>query len=465
MTDVTFTPPTPTLLKGVRGAKPTVIGSLRLLRQLSRNPLAIWSDYHFEDPIIEQTWIGGHSIILNDPDAIRHCFIENADNYRHEDVRQRVLKPFLREGLLTAEGRHWRRSRRIMSPVFTPRHVNSFANTMLDVSDRFAEGMRSRIHRPVDISSEMVHMTYDILIETLFSGQSVVDGEELTDSIAHVLETSGRVHPFDVLGAPDWMPRPGRLSARRPINDLRSMIDQLIEARSRQIEADETVPDDFLTLLIKARSDDGSGAKLTQQDVNDNIVTFIGAGHETTARSLGWALYLLAEAPHYMKQLQAELDAAPLDETPPAEWLELLPFTRAVFEEAMRLYPPATNLLRQAKSPDTVGGRTVHKDTIIMVSLWLLHRHRLHWDRPDAFDPSRFLPENRERIDRLVYLPFGIGQRVCIGAKFAMQEGVIALASLLRRYSFQYIDDQPPSPVQKVTLQPETGMLMRVTPR
>lgn len=199
-------------------------------------------------------------------------------------------------------------------------------------------------------------------------------------------------------------------------------------------------------------------------------MTFIGAGHETTARALGWTLYCLANAPQERVEVEEEIDRVLPANPPPVEWLELMPKTRAAFEEAMRLYPPAPSINRAAIEDDSFtfpDGTVVEieKDRTVLVMPWTLHRHRALWDRPDAFMPRRFWPENRGAIDRFQYLPFGAGPRICIGASFALQEAVIALGTLMRRFRFDVTEHTKPWPVQKLTVQPQGGLPMAVTRR
>ncbi len=187
-------------------------------------------------------------------------------------------------------------------------------------------------------------------------------------------------------------------------------------------------------MLLRAEGPNG----LTAEEIEDNIITFIGAGHETTARSLGWTLYCLANAPGERALVEEELEKvlgvnAP---PPPVKWLELLPRTRAVFEEAMRLYPPAPSINRAAVEDDQWGDLKIEKDVTVLIMPWTVHRHADLWDEPSAFIPSRFWPENRKHMHKYQYLPFGAGPRICIGATFALQEAVIALGVLLRRYRF-----------------------------
>jgi cytochrome P450 len=212
---------------------------------------------------------------------------------------------------------------------------------------------------------------------------------------------------------------------------------------------------------LRAEGPDG----LTRAEIEDNIITFIGAGHETTARALGWMLYCLAESPWEREPIEKEVDAVMASGTGPAEWIEKMPLTRAAFEEALRLYPPAPSINREAVEDDTYQDLVIPKGTQVLVMPWTIHRHRALWSDPEAFIPARFAPGAREKIDRFQYLPFGAGPRVCIGASFAMQEAMIALVVLMSRYRFDTVAETKPWPVQKLTTQPQGGLPMRVTRR
>jgi cytochrome P450 len=209
--------------------------------------------------------------------------------------------------------------------------------------------------------------------------------------------------------------------------------------------------------------DSEDGRAIADADVRANIVTFINAGHETTANALTWSLYLLSQSPEWRERAEADADQAfDVDGTVASERCEIL---RAVFEEALRLYPPAAMLARQSIADDQLGGITIPAGTVVTVSPYVLHRRRGLWDNPDAFDPSRFLGEKRDRIDRFAYIPFGAGPRVCIGMAFAIQEGIILLAHLLRAFRFDLVKGHVVMPLQRVTLRPREGMKMHVKRR
>ena len=434
-----------------------------MMRIVYRNPLELWGEPSYNEPWVLVTGgIGGRLLIANDPGLIRHVLVDNAKNYKMARVRQKILRPILRDGLLTAEGEVWRRSRKAMAPVFTPRHIAGFARPMLEQAKAFADRYEQAIGGTVDVSRDMTMLTFDILAETLFSGEVAGDPGSFAHQVDRLFETMGRVDPLDLLGAPDWLPRITRILGRNSLAFFRDIVARTMEMRKEKLAASgPEAPEDFLTLLLRAEGPEG----LTRQEIEDNIITFIGAGHETTARALGWTIYCLANLPAERSRIEAEIDAVLAAEPDPVKWLDAMPLTRAAFEEAMRLYPPAPSINREAIDNDMYADLKIARGTQVLVMPWTVHRHRKLWDDPDAYRPARFHPGNREKIGRFQYLPFGAGPRVCIGATFAMQEAVIALAVLLSRYRFDLLPETKPWPVQKLTTQAHGGLPMRVSRR
>lgn len=435
------------------------LGFFGFLKTASRNPIEIWGTRAFKEPYIEGKWLGVPNIVVNDPKAVRHLLVENAKNYVMQPLRQRLLRPLLRDGLLTAEGELWRRTRKAIAPVFTPRHIAGFTEPMASRSQNACDRLAGMSGQTVDISLETTLLTFDILQATLFSDDIASEPNEFARSTSNFLGSMGRVDPLDLLGAPEFLPRILRLRGRKSMLYFRQLIGDTIEKRKDQLACDpQSAPADLLTLLLKA---DG----LSRDEIEDNIITFIGAGHETTARSLAWTLYLLSQAPDERAKVENEIDSVVPTLDHPSQYLDALPHTRAAFEESMRLYPPAPSLNRTALQADSVGDLKIPAGSTVLVMPWLIHRHELLWDRPDHFIPDRFMPENREAIDRYQYLPFGVGPRICIGASFALQEAVIALAILMRSLRFDYDGSEQPTVVQRITVQPGDGLPMRITTR
>lgn len=442
---------------------------LEIIRTVFNNPLELWGEPSYTLPWIETKFLKERTIIVNDPGLIRHVLVDNAANYEMSEIRQLILRPILRDGLLTAEGLVWKRSRKAMAPVFTPRHARSFADQMLRKSEDYVSkysgvGEEGEVF---DISVDMTEITFNILSETLFSGEIVTESNDFSEDVDSLLHRMGRVDPMDLLRAPPWVPRFTRIGGKRVLGKFREIVAKTMDLRQKKMrENPDHVPQDFLTLLLELAGPDG----LTMNEIEDNILTFIGAGHETTARALAWTLYCVANSPQIRERMETEIDEVLASGAEPVEWMDRMPMVRAAFEEALRLYPPAPSLNRAAIADDewtSPDGKTVRirAGVTVLIMPWTLHRHQLYWDNPRAFMPERFLPENRGKIGRFQYLPFGAGPRVCIGATFAMQEAVIALAVLMSRYRFDMTPDTKPWPVQKLTTQPRDGLPMRVTRR
>ncbi|WP_395516176.1 cytochrome P450 [Pseudorhizobium flavum] len=442
---------------------------LEIIRTVFNNPLELWGEPSYTLPWIETKFLKERTIIVNDPGLIRHVLVDNAANYEMSEIRQLILRPILRDGLLTAEGPVWKRSRKAMAPVFTPRHARSFADQMLRKSEDYVSkysgvGEEGEVF---DISVDMTEITFNILSETLFSGEIVTESNDFSEDVDSLLHRMGRVDPMDLLRAPPWVPRLTRIGGKRVLGKFREIVAKTMALRQKKMrENPDHVPQDFLTLLLELAGPDG----LTMNEIEDNILTFIGAGHETTARALAWTLYCVANSPQIRERMETEIDEVLASGAEPVEWMDRMPMVRAAFEEALRLYPPAPSLNRAAIADDewtSPDGKTVRirAGVTVLIMPWTLHRHQLYWDNPRAFMPERFLPENRGKIGRFQYLPFGAGPRVCIGATFAMQEAVIALAVLMSRYRFDMTPDTKPWPVQKLTTQPRDGLPMRVTRR
>lgn len=457
-----FVPPAP-----VPRSKPPT--RLEIVRTIFRNPLELWGEPSYTLPWIYTRFFGERTLIVNDPGLIKHVLVDNAANYRMSDIRQLVLRPILRDGLLTAEGQVWKRSRKAVAPVFTPRHAKGFAGQMLRQSEGYVRKYEDAGEEGAvfDIAIDMTELTFAILSDTLFSGEIVSESGHFADDVNQLLHRMGRVDPMDLLKAPGWVPRITRIGGRKVLDKFRGIVRDTMDMRFAKMQADRaSAPEDFLTLLLEQAGPEG----LTKEEIEDNILTFIGAGHETTARALAWTLYCVANSPHIREAMEREIDAVLATGAEPVEWLELMPVTRAAFEEALRLYPPAPSINRAAIADDSwtnaKGERVpILAGVTVLIMPWTLHRHELYWEKPRAYMPERFLPENRGRIGRFQFLPFGAGPRVCIGATFALQEAVIALAVLMHRFRFDLTKETNPWPVQKLTTQPQNGLPMRVTHR
>ncbi|HVP97688.1 MAG TPA: cytochrome P450 [Roseiarcus sp.] len=451
-----FVPPFPPRLEKPRSALSTIL-------TLRRNPLEIWGKADFERPFSIGRSILGLRAAAHDPAAVRRVLLDNAANYRKDALQLKILSPGLGNGLLTADGEAWRLQRRALAPLFAPRQVADFAPAMQRVAEAAVRRIgRRRDGAVVDVAEVMARLTLEVLEQTLFSQGLGREPSAFQRAVTSYFDSIGRLDPLDLLGAPSFLPRLGRLRGRPALKFFDEAVDAIIAARKALCAKGATPPRDLLTLLLTAKDPD-TGAPLRDADVRANIVTFIGAGHETTANGLTWTLFLLSQSPAWRERAEHEADEVYQPSVPASQ--EGCHILRAVVEEALRLYPPAAMLSREAIADDEILGVRVPAGTVVVISPYVLHRRRGLWDDPDAFDPSRFLGERRDRIDRFAYIPFGAGPRVCIGMSFAMQEAVIVLANFLRAFRFELVAGQTVAPRQRVTLRPQNGLKMHVRRR
>jgi cytochrome P450 len=453
-----FRPPVPT----PRQTPPDLFDFLKAVRT---NPLTTWTAEHFKAPILAGEGVLGRVTVVHEPAAIRHILVDNAGSYRKDDLQRRVLAPGLGNGLLTAEGDEWKLQRRTLAPLFSPRTVTGFIPAMVAASERLMRRWQRRPQaRVLDVAVEMTRVTLDVLERTIFTAGLARDPDALGRAITRYFEALGPIDPLDVFGLPDWIPRVGRIRARPAIRFFEEVVGELIEGRKALIARGGPAPRDILTLLLEA-ADPETGRGLSDLAVRANLVTFIGAGHETTANALSWSIYLLSQAPDARERIEAEVDTVLGGRRFEPADLDRLVFTRAVIDEAVRLFPPVPLISRAALSDDRIGNLKIPRGSIVTIAPYVLHRHRTLWQEPDAFMPERFLPGCREKIDRFAYLPFGAGPRVCIGASFSLQEAVIVLAHVVRSVRLDLVAGHQVSPLHRVTLRPKGGLPMRLAKR
>lgn len=434
----------------------TTFGRMRAMRD---NALSTWGQRAYEEDIIQGRFLLNSSFTINAPDAIRHVLVDNYENYRRTPPTIRLLRPVLGEGLLIAEGRAWKHQRSTLAPAFTPRAVATLVPHMIAVTDETIATLSAASAQPVDLRQVMQRMTLEIAGRTMFSFEMGRHGPALRDFVEEYGMRLARPHLLDMLLPLSW-PSPMDFARARFRKRWTLFIGQLMAERRAAGKNDGAPPRDLFDLMGAAR-DPESGEGFSDELLGDEVATMILAGHETTAITLFWALYLLALDPATQQELAAETVAATV-----SGGLDVgrLKFTRAVVDETMRLYPPAYLIAREAAAPDTIAGLPVRKRDVILIAPWLLHRHEKLWRHPNAFIPSRFLP-GAPPPDRFAYLPFGVGARVCIGAHFALVEATLALAKLIGTFRVELLDQEPVLPIGVVTTQPDHSPMFRITRR
>jgi len=425
-----------------------VMGSLRAART---NVLSIIPDIATRQPMVSGR-TGKRWHMVTDPGAIRRMLLENLDNYPKSLVTKNLLRPAIGESLFIAEGAHWRWQRRTAAPVFSHRNVMNLAPVMTAAARRSAARIAEAGPRAVDVAADMVRTTFDVIADVTFSGNGMFDADSVHRGIDAYIAEAGRISLFDILGLPDWVPRPGRLMAGGAVGEMKRVADAAVEAR--RARGPDGVPD-LLDLLLEGE-DPETKRRMNTAELRDNLLTFIVAGHETTALTLGWSLYLCAFDQKVQDRARAEARAVLSGDAATGADVADLPFIRQIIDEALRLYPPAGLVSRTALGADTLCGREIRPGDTVIIPIYALHRHHMLWDTPDAFRPDRFA--DRKAIARYSYLPFGDGPRICIGASFALQEAVIILATLLTRFRFTPVAGRDPDPVMILTLRPQGGV-------
>ena len=434
------------------------LGILGTLRAGRRNVLELIPEIATHAPIITNN-AGKRWHMVTDPDALRRILRDKVEDYPKSDVTKLMLAPAIGQSMFIAEGQEWLWQRRTAAPVFSHRNVANLAPVMTAAADRASARFAAAAGRATDAFDEMVTATFEVISDVTLSGGDTFDRDAVHKAIDAYMAQTAKISLLDVIGAPPWVPRPSRLLSGPGLRDMKKMADTTIDRR-RSEKGSNPMPD--LLDLLMAGEDPKSGRKMTTEEIRDNLLTFIVAGHETTALTLSWALYLCAFDPAVQDRARAEAQSVLGTRTATAEDVPRLPFIRQVIDETLRLYPPAAFLSRTAQKADELCGREVRRGDTVILPIYALHRHKKLWSDPDRFDPDRFAPGHQ--TDRFAFLPFGDGPRICIGANFAIQEAVIILSTLLARFRFARIPGKDPKPVMILTLRPEGGVWLSVTP-
>lgn len=431
----------------------------QLIRTVRENTIGTWTRQSYERDILVYRMAFRPIVVANHPDLIRHVMLDNAANYTRDPVGKRMLEPGLGKGLLTSEGADWKRQRRMMAPIFQPRRLSGFAAIMTERAALLADRLAALpAGQSVDMAEQMMLVTLDIVARTMFGADATTDVSAVGAAMDRYQMTV-RPNIPDLLGLPRWVPRPDAAEGRRALAEMDAIIRELIRRRRAKAVDGGDLGGDMLGMLLAA-VDDENGGGLSDREVRDQMATFFLAGHETTATALAWCWYLLAHAPAVEAKLHAELDRVLNGRAPEYGDYDSLVYTRMVIEEALRLYPPAHTTARLAQADDRFGELELPKGTNVVISPWLMHRHRLYWANPDVFDPENFAPERVAQRRRFTYLPFGAGPRICIGQGFAMIEAVLILATLAQKLRFRMVKGAKVEAVAKITLRPFPGLPM-----
>lgn len=434
----------------------TVFEKMRIMRQ---SVIATWAQRAYEEDIIQGRFFGRSSFIVNAPDAIRHVLVDNYENYTRTPATGRVVQAVTGQGLVTAEGKAWKHQRRTLAPAFTPRAVGMLVPHMIAVIDKTIAKLKENCARPVDLREIVNLMTLEVAGHTMFSFEMGRHGPALRGFIMEYGQDLSQPNFLDMLLPASW-PSPQDFARARFRKRWTAFIAMLMAERRAAGKREGAPPRDLFDLMGEAR-DPETGNGFTDEQLGDEVATMILAGHVTTAAALFWSLYLLALDTATQEEVATEVTGLASDI--PLNF-ERLKFTRAVIDETMRLYPSLYVIGRAALAPDTVAGRPVRKNDLILIAPWLLHRHENLWHEPNAFIPRRFMPP-APPPDRFAYMPFGLGPRVCIGPYFAYVELTLAIAQLIRTFRIELHDKAPVLPIGRFTTQPDRSPMFAITER
>ncbi|HET6971472.1 MAG TPA: cytochrome P450 [Phenylobacterium sp.] len=428
---------------------------LQGLWKLLDNPIEAWSRAVYEEPYVRRGNASQPLLYVTDPAMLKDIFLDRMAAFPKDWMFDRVTKPALGEGLLTAQGEAWRWQRRAAAPGFRPDNVAGMTPVIVAAAEaalgrwrEMGDGAR------LDIATEMTGITFQVILDTMLSGGEGIDVPAAAARITDYLETLGKVSVADLLQWPVWTRVALAPRGYRAIVYLKAMVDRMVARRRR-----EASRGDLVDLLMQAE-DPESGRRMDDALLRDNLLTFIGAGHETTALSLTWSLYLLGLDPETTARVRAEVAEVAGQASITHDHVERLVFTRQVVQEAMRLYPSLPLMTRMAGEGAEAGGVPIEAGTFVFIPIYALHRHRRLWRDPDAFDPDRFGPQESATRHRFAYLPFGGGPRVCIGQTFAMSEAIAILATLVRGADLTPDPGHRIRPLVRVSMRPQGGMPM-----
>ena len=405
-------------------------------------------------------WRGFYDVYLvNHPDFVRPVLSQNYKHFSKRTIDYRVLARVMGNGLVSNDGPHWVRQRKLMQPLFSNRNVNGFDQTINNTTASLMAQWDARVGgETVWVDREMGKLTFQIVGSTLFGS----DIEQHADEVAEILEVvNQQTQEFRALMTLySWIPTPYNLKWKRAMKRLDKIVYGMIASR----RLDGVGDNDILDRLINARDED-TGEGMNETQMRDEVVTLMLAGHETSANALAWTLYLLATHPDVEAQLTDAL-ATTLNGAPAtAADLTRIPYLKQVVQESMRLYPPVWAYARRSEQEEEFDGYRMPANAYVGVVPYALHRHPEFWPEPERFDPERFQPNRSESRHSYCYLPFAAGPRTCIGAGMAMLETQLVLAQVVQRFQIHVVPDHPIETIAKVTLKPRYGMPVTLSRR
>jgi cytochrome P450 len=433
---------------------------VRIWRGL-RDPLAFLTslESQFGDAV---TLRRGRTYAVFHPDHVKHVLQDNHRNYEKGKRYRATLAPLMGNGLFTSEGDFWLRQRRIAQGAFQRAHLPSFAGPTLERVSAMADEWerKARIGEPVALREEITSLTLKVALRNLFSDDAESQLSSLVDASFGVNEEISLAAAFLPVHLPKWAPTPGRRRFARSLRTIDTFVYRVIAERKAAADPGK----DLVGLLISAR-DPETGERMDDLQVRDELVTMWNAGHDTVTDAVVWTLVLLSRHPEAMERVRGEIARAAGLGGPTVQSLNEMEFLGRVFRESLRLYPPAWGFARTAIEEDSIGGYSIPAGALVLLSPYVTHRSPRFWDRPQAFDPDRFLPEASAARPKFAYFPFGGGPRQCIGAGLAMMQAPLITAALVQRFDFELPSGTDIKILPRISLRPKGTVWMRVHAR
>ena len=400
------------------------------------------------------------SYLANDPTLVRTVLKERPQDFPKSDRVGEGLQPLLGKSVFLTNGEIWERQRRIIDPAFEGGRLRDSFTAVDQAAAATATRLENQIGQTVEVEAEASHAAADAIFRTLFSMPIENHAAALTYTTFRRYQRSQPILNLAAfLPLPRWMPRGFKRATRQSAAEIRALIHEMTDRRQTEI-AQGRAPDDLATKIMTT-PDPKTGETFDVDEMVDQVAIFFLAGHETSASSLAWALYLMALYPDWQEKVAKEAQLLRNDFSS----LSSLRVTRDVFRETLRLYPPVPMMVRETTQPEVFRNREVPTKAQIVISPWHVHRHTRLWENPDAFDPDRWQTEAGRQSARDAYIPFSAGRRVCPGAGFAMMEGVLMLAHILRTVRVELSNDPPPVPVAHLTVRAQNGIRLRIVRR
>lgn len=448
----------PTLLRPPGPKSRGIVGNFPMG---SKDPLGVFTQWAREyGDLFHYRFLYRHIYFLNHPDLIKDVLITQAPNFiKGEAVR--VNRRIFGKGLVSNEGASWAQQRRLIQPAFHRTRIEIYANAMVAYTQRMLASWLDGETR--DIHQDMMRVTLEIVASALFSVEIASD----KDRVAVALDTLMNLSSGARMLLPEMfrrIPTADNVRYQRATAELDDVVFSLIrQRRDNPTPADPTAKHDLLDTLLEARYEDG--ASMSTQQLRDEVMTLLLAGHETTAVSLSWIWFLLSNHPEVEQKLWAELDHVLHSRSPTLQDLTTLPYTERIVKEAMRLYPPVWAITRSAIKDCEIGGFRVPAKSSVIMSQWVMHRDPRYYDEPERFFPDRWLEERYKTAPRFSYFPFGGGPRVCIGNTFAQTEAALVLATIAQQYQLRLVPGHPVEPTPSITLRPRYGVKVTLNRR